>query len=359
MISSDVVLNHINKIHEITGLELGVYDGEGIMIAETAEMSVPGDVMASFINGPAQSMVVKDMQLFRVGETLDDGVLVLSPVGSETQLVGKITCCQLQEFATAYKEKYDSDSYWQNLLLDNLLLVDINGRAKKYKIKLQQPRVVYLIETVRDADEIALEVLKQAFEETNEDYVTSVKQSTLILVKSLEKGDSYEEVNSIAESIVDIMNTEAMLDVKVSYGTIVHELKDVSKSYKEAGMAMEVGKIFYVQNKVNAYNTLGVGRLIYQLPENLCRIFVQEIFGDNIPEELDEEIMNTVEKFFENNLNVSETSRQLFLARNTLVYRIEKLQKATGLDIRIFDDALVFKIALMVVNYMNYLKTQD
>ena len=155
--------------------------------------------------------------------------------------------------------------------------------------------------------------------------------------------------------IVDMMNAEAMMNVRVAYGTIVQELKDVSKSYKEASLALDVGKIFYVEKKVNAYSNLGIGRLIYQLPVNLCRIFIDEIFGDADPAEFDEEILTTVNKFFENNLNVSETSRQLFVHRNTLVYRIEKLQKSTGLDVRTFDDALTFKIAMMVVNYMKYL----
>ena len=157
-----------------------------------------------------------------------------------------------------------------------------------------------------------------------------------------------------------MMNTEAMLNVKVAYGMIVTELKDVSKSYKEAKMALDVGKIFYAEKNVIAYSTLGIGRLIYQLPVNLCKIFIDEIFGDrSIPDEIDDETLNTINKFFENNLNVSETSRQLFVHRNTLVYRIEKLEKTTGLDIRTFDDALTFKIALMVVNYMRYLDSVD
>ena len=146
-----------------------------------------------------------------------------------------------------------------------------------------------------------------------------------------------------------------MMNVSVSYGTVVQELKDVSKSYKEANMALDVGKIFYVEKKVNAYGRLGIGRLIYQLPVNLCRIFIEEIFGVDGIVDFEEETLTTVNKFFENNLNVSETSRQLFVHRNTLVYRIEKLAKSTGLDIRTFDDALTFKIALMVVNYMRYL----
>ena len=150
-----------------------------------------------------------------------------------------------------------------------------------------------------------------------------------------------------------------MLKVRVSYGTVVQELREVSKSYKEATMAMDVGRIFYAEKNVIAYSTLGIGRLIYQLPVNLCRIFIEEIFGGNQVYDLDEETLTTINKFFENNLNVSETSRQLFIHRNTLVYRIEKLQKATGLDIRTFEDAMTFKIAMMVVNYMKYLDTLE
>lgn len=175
----------------------------------------------------------------------------------------------------------------------------------------------------------------------------------------MERDASPESLELVANTIVDMMNSEAMLKVRVSYGTVVQELREVSKSYKEATMAMDVGRIFYAEKNVIAYSTLGIGRLIYQLPVNLCRIFIEEIFGGNQVYDLDEETLTTINKFFENNLNVSETSRQLFIHRNTLVYRIEKLQKATGLDIRTFEDAMTFKIAMMVVNYMKYLDTRE
>ena len=191
------------------------------------------------------------------------------------------------------------------------------------------------------------------------DYITAVDESNVILIKELVPEDDYLRLEQVANTIVDMMNMEAMMNVRVAYGTIVGELKEVSKSYKEAKMALDVGKIFYAEKKVSAYNTLGIGRLIYQLPINLCRIFIDEIFGSNIPSELDDETLTTINKFFENNLNVSETSRQLFVHRNTLVYRIEKLEASTGLDIRTFEDALTFKIALMVVNYMKYLDSLD
>ena len=218
-----------------------------------------------------------------------------------------------------------------------------------------------LKETNGDVDNTASELLTGMYTAQNGDYVTAVDEASVILIKSLTENDTYEDIEQIATTIVDMMNTEAMLNVRVAYGTIVDELKDLSKSYKEAKMALEVGKIFYVEKRVTAYNTLGIGRLIYQLPVSLCKMFIEEIFGDSdmLPSDLDEETINTINKFFDNNLNVSETSRELFVHRNTLVYRIEKLQKSTGLDIRTFDDALTFKIALMVESYMNYLESQE
>ena len=224
---------------------------------------------------------------------------------------------------------------------------------------MECPRIIYLIETKIEKDNSAMEMLKSLFSSQNGDYITAVDEKNIILIKALEREDDLDTIEKTADMIVDMMNSEAMMNVRVAYGTVVSELREVSKSYKEATMAMDVGKIFYAEKCVISYAKLGIGRLIYQLPVNLCKIFIEEIFGDNVPYDMDEETLTTINKFFENNLNVSETSRQLFIHRNTLVYRIEKLQKSTGLDIRVFDDALTFKIALMVVNYMKYLESID
>ena len=182
-------------------------------------------------------------------------------------------------------------------------------------------------------------------------------EKNIILVKELKPNENYEDMDKTAKVILDMLNTEAMTKVHVSYGTIVNEIKEVSRSYKEAKMALDVGKIFYSDKHVVAYNNLGIGRLIYQLPMSLCRMFIKEIFDGKSPDDLDEETLITINKFFENNLNVSETSRQLYIHRNTLVYRLDKLQKSTGLDLRVFEDAITFKIALMVVKYMNYMES--
>ena len=187
----------------------------------------------------------------------------------------------------------------------------------------------------------------------------AVDEKNIIVVKELAENETYEDLNKTADVIIRLFKSDINCNIHIAYGTIVNELKEVSRSYKEARMALDVGKIFFEGQDVIAYSQLGIGRLIYQLPIPLCKMFIKEIFGGKSPDDFDEEILTTINKFFENSLNVSETSRQLYIHRNTLVYRLDKLQKSTGLDLRVFEDAITFKIALMVVKYMKYMETLD
>lgn len=359
MISAQVIQTSIDELKAITRVDLSVFEPMGTVVASTMENSdISEDMIRSFADSPADSQVIGVHHLLKIydeGELLH--VLVARGMSDDVYMVGKVAACQLHNLVIAYRERFDKNGFFQNLLLDNLLLVDIHNRAKKLHLEANVPRAVFLVETKQEKDGIVTELLRGMFSAQAGDYITSVDENNVILIKSLLGGSSAEKLESVANTIVDMMSAEAMLNVRVAYGTVVQELKDVSKSYKEAKMALDVGKIFYAEKNIAAYSALGIGRLIYQLPVNLCQIFIEEIFGENVPSDLDEEMLNTLNKFFENNLNVSETARQLFVHRNTLVYRIEKIQKNTGLDLRSFDDALTFKIALMVVNYMKYLDT--
>lgn len=361
MISSQTIQTSIDELKAITKVDLCVCDLSGTLVASTTgQLDLAADLITGFAYSPADSQVIGIHHLLKI---MDEGdllyILIAKGLSEDVYMVGKIAVCQLQNLIIAYKERFDRNNFFQNLLLDNLLLVDIYNRAKKLHIEASVPRTVFLVETQMEKDGIVTELLKGMFSSHFGDYITAVDESSVILIKALEPDYTDATLMTIAETIVAMMNTEAMMNVTVSFGTVVQELKDVSKSYKEAKMALDVGKIFYAEKNTIAYSTLGIGRLIYQLPVNLCKLFIDEIFGDNVPYNLDEETLTTINKFFENNLNVSETSRQLFVHRNTLVYRIEKIQKSTGLDLRNFDDALTFKIALMVVNYMRYRDSID
>lgn len=360
MITAQVVQNCLDDLKTITKVDLAVVDVEGVMVAKnTDRFDNNMEFITEFAASPAGSQVLQGCQYLKIYDEEDPVYVLLCGDSSEEYMIGKIAVSNIQNLITAYKERFDRNNFFQNLILDNLLLVDIYNRAKKLHIEIQKPRVVLLLEIPAGKENYAMEFLKSMFSAQSGDYVTAVDENTLIVIKQVEAKDSYAEVVEVAETTVAMMNTEAMINVRVAYGTIVEELKDVSKSYKEAKMALDVGKIFYAEKTVTAYSTLGIGRLIYQLPINLCEMFIEEIFGGKVPEELDEETLTTINTFLENNLNVSETSRQLYVHRNTLLYRLEKLEKYTGLDIRIFDDALTLKIALMVVRYMRYLESMD
>ena len=360
MISNQIIQNSIEELKTITRVDFAVYDLNGEVQACTFQTE-PADkqMVANFAESSADSQVVGFHHLLKVLDG-EDAIYVLDARGisDDAYTMGRVAVCQLQHLIVAYKERFDRNNFFQNLILDNMLLVDIYNKAKNLHIADVVDRVVYLVETPGGKDSTVDEIMKGMFSTQNGDYITAVDESSVILIKAFGETPNYEEMKKVARTIVDMVNAEAMVNVRVAYGTIVHELRDVSKSYKEAKMASEVGRIFYQEKSIISYHHLGIGRLIYQLPISLCKMFMDEIFGGEIPEELDEETLMTVDKFFENNLNVSETSRQLFIHRNTLVYRIEKLQKATGLDIRVFDDALTLKIALMVVNYMKFLEQE-
>ena len=361
MISNQILQNTIEGLQVITRVDICVMDTEGKTLASTISNAEEYEsAVLAFVSSPADSQVLQGFQFFKVfDENQLEYVIIAKGDSDDVYMIGKIASFQIQNLLVAYKERYDKDNFIKNLLLDNLLLVDIYNRAKKLHIETDVRRVVFIIETKNEKDNNALETVRSLFAGKQKDFITAVDEKNIILVKELKANDTYEDMDKIARTILDMLNTEAMTKVHVAYGTIINEIKDVSRSYKEAKMALDVGKIFYSDRNVVAYGSLGIGRLIYQLPMPLCKMFIKEIFDGKSPDDFDEETLTTINKFFENNLNVSETSRQLYIHRNTLVYRLDKLQKSTGLDLRVFEDAITFKIALMVVKYMKYMETLE
>ena len=361
MISNQILQDTIEGIKSITRIDLCVMDTEGKALASTFTAADEyEDAVLAFVNSPAESQVLQGYQFFKVSDDNQLEYIILAKGETDdVYMIGKIAAFQVQNLLVAYKERFDKDNFIKNLLLDNLLLVDIYNRAKKPHIDTDVRRVVFIIETKNEKDTNALETVRSLFSTKTKDFITAVDEKNIILVKEVKPNETYEDMAKTANVIVDMLNTEAMTQVHVSYGTVVNEIKEVSRSYKEAKMALDVGKIFYENRNIIAYSNLGIGRLIYQLPIPLCKMFIKEIFDGRSPDEFDEETLTTINKFFENSLNVSETSRQLYIHRNTLVYRLDKLQKSTGLDLRVFEDAITFKIALMVVKYMKYMENME
>ena len=361
MISNQILQNTIDGLKGITRIDLCIIDTEGKVLATTFQDTDSYVTAAlAFVESPADSQVFLGCQFFKVfDEHQLEYILLANGDSEDVYMVGKIASFQIQNLLVAYKERFDKDNFVKNLLLDNLLLVDIYNRAKKLHIATEVRRVVFIIESSRDQINTALELVRSHCGSRSRDFVTAVDEKNVIVVRELAPSEGYDEMHIAAEEMKEAVAVLEGEDVHIALGTIVGEIKEVSRSYKEARMALDVGRIFFSEKEIVAYSTLGIGRLIYQLPIPLCKMFIREIFDGRSPDDFDEETLTTINKFFENSLNVSETSRQLYIHRNTLVYRLDKLQKSTGLDLRVFEDAITFKIALMVVKYMKYMETID
>ena len=362
MISNQVLQNTLEGLREISRTEFCIIDTDGKTLASTySEFEIQPQDIQAFVESQAASQLVKGYQYFKVCDDYQlEYILVAHGEDEDTYMVGKLAAFQIQSLIVAYKERFDKDSFIKNLLLDNLLLVDIYNRAKKLHIDTEVKRVIFIIETSHEKDSAALDNVRNLLGSKSRDFVTAVDEKNIIVVKELSEKDGNKELEKMAKDMLDLLRSEGGDEqVHIAYGTMVNDIKEVSKSYKEAKLALDVGKIFFSEKDIVAYTTLGIGRLIYQLPLPLCKMFIKEIFEAKSPDDFDEETLTTINKFFENSLNVSETSRQLYIHRNTLVYRLDKLQKSTGLDLRVFEDAITFKIALMVVQYMKYMETLD
>ncbi len=360
MISNQILQNTIDGLKGIARVDFCVMDADGKEVAATADLTSSLAAGMEFAKSVADSQEISGNQFFKIydGGRLEY-ILVVSGSGENLYTMGKMAAFQIQSLVVAYKERFDKENFVKNLLLDNLLLVDIYSRAKKLRIQAESPRVIMIVETAEGRDGNALELARQHFGDSEREFITAVDEKNVVIVKDLLPGEGNRELELCGRRLLTSLLKEGMEGARISFGTVVGEIKEVSRSYKEAKMALDVGKIFFEERDVIAYSELGIGRLIYQLPLPLCRMFIREIFGGKSPEDFDEETLTTIDKFFENSLNVSETSRQLFIHRNTLVYRLDKLQKSTGLDLRVFEDSITFKIALMVVKYMRYMERSE
>ncbi len=356
MLSNQVLQKVIRDIKKISGLECGIWDASGtcLVMSDERVRELDADVQ-KFLSESASPLgeTASDRAFFIVTEEEEPAyVLALFGESPHQEAVGYMGVSQLSNLLTAYQEKMDKNRFYQNLLTGNMAPVDAYNQAKKLRIPVEQKRIVFAIEAKQEGEDLILETLKSLFATGTGDFVTAIDEKRIILIKALEEEQEYPEVSHIARVTVDTLNTEAMVSVRAAYGTIVTNLDDLSRSYQEALTALEVGRVFYEERNILDYRKLGIGRLIQQLPSSLCEMFLQEVFRGEAVGEFDDEELTTVYTFFNNNLNISETARKLFVHRNTLVYRLEKIQKKTGLDVRVFEDAVTFKIAMMVVDHL-------
>ena len=347
--------NIVTQMADVYPKKFGIVDSHGLILSANG-IEPDEDIIENLISAASSS----DKLLFKDGYTVRSmsnkpyAEYIVYVEGTDE--VSKYCCKSIVVAANNvryyYDEKFDKNNFMQNIIFDNLLAFDLHQKARELHVDIDIPRAVFYIKVLDEGENGIYEVLRNMFPDKEKDFVINIDSSNIVLIKEVKETEMSDKLEEMAQSIVDTVSSETMLTVCVGLSTVAVNIDQINNAYKEAQIAIEVGKVFEEEKYILNYDNLGIGRLIYQLPIKLCELFLQEVFKKGDISTLDDETILTINKFFENDLNVSETSRQLFVHRNTLVYRLEKIYKLTGLDLRKFDQAIVFKVAMMVHKYL-------
>ncbi len=361
--SNSVFQSVIVQLKDVTDRTFGVIDTEGCVVSCT-DMSLLGerwsDAALKVGNSP-EGVITFGQKSFKAiigNSNFFEYAVFCSGDDEVARGFCQVAYVALNDAKTFYEEKHDRGTFVKNIIMDNILPGDIYIRAKELHFSTDAPRAVFLIRQVGHSDVSTVDVLGGMFPDKLQDFVLSINEMDIAVVKQISGTTTVEDLVKIASGIEDTLKNELSIKTVIGIGTVADHLRELADSYKEAQTAIDVGKVFETEKSIINYEKLGIGRLIYQLPTTLCEIFLSEVFKKNSIDSLDQETLFTINKFFENNLNVSETSRKLFVHRNTLVYRLEKIKKLTGLDLRQFDHAIIFKVALMVRKYLSSRETR-
>ncbi len=356
--SSRIFQSVIVQMKDATDRCFGIVDNQSFVVA-CSELSMIGsylgDIQSAVGENAEQVFLFENYTLRLLGNAENGYDYAVFVEGSDqtARCICILAGVALDEAKTSYEEKNNKSTFVKNIISDNILPGDVYVRAKELHFETDIPRGVFLIRQTEKTDVAAVEVLQNMYPDRQKDFVISLSETDIVLIKELQPGFEQQDLLDMAAAIEENLKSELLVKTVIGIGSPARHLREIADRYKEAQTAIEVGKVFDTEKTVISYMNLGIGRIIYQLPTTLCEMFLSEVFQKNPIESLDQETLYTINKFFENNLNVSETSRKLFVHRNTLVYRLEKIKKLTGLDLREFDHAIVFKVALMVKKYLN------
>lgn len=350
--------NIVSQMSEVFPKKFAIADTTGLVLA-TNGLTVSGEVMEDILDFSSENDA--DKAYFRNGYTVrfvegkpsPEYVVYVEGTDEVSKYCCNSICVSINNVRRYYDEKYDKTIFMQNIIFDNILAFDLHQKALELHVDVDVARAVFYIKVVKKGETGIYEVIRNMFPDKEKDFVINIDSNNIVLIKELKRDKSAKNIESLAKQILDNVHSETLIGIIIGVSSVCENINQLNNAYKEAQIALEVGKVFDEEKSILNYDNLGIGRLIYQLPIKLCELFLHEVFKKGDLSLLDSETILTINKFFENDLNVSETSRQLFVHRNTLVYRLEKIYKLTGLDLRKFDQAIVFKVAMMVHKYLN------
>ena len=348
--------NLLMQINKIIGCETGVIEGSGTIVssgrAEGIEAMIP-EIFEQCLESRRKTAHHGGYTFYAViTRGKPDYVSFVKCDDENSERYVEMLSTAIGSIRQMHNDKYDKTNFIKNILADSILPGDVFMKSKEMHMTYDSDRIVFVLhyDEIRGVD--VYDIVNGMFPDNGKDFVIDLDNNMVVVVREVRFGITHKEIEEIAKQIADTVSGEAMVNIRVGIGSVASNIKDIAKSYKEAQVALEVGKVFDGEKNIISYDYLGIARLIYQLPTTLCELFLTEVFKKGSIDSLDSETLYTIQKFFENNLNVSETSRQLYVHRNTLVYRLDKVRKITGLDLRIFDHAIVFKVAMMVKKYL-------
>ncbi len=360
MYNTRLIQSSLEDLKNITKADFYLCDSKKEVLVSTFEkLDLDEKEISLFVEGDADRQNIRQYNFVKIRKNdKETYTLITYLANGDSYMIGRIAASEVTHLMSIQTPKITKEDFYKDLIRGNVLFNEIRARSQALHINTEALRRVMAIslhgEDTEELFPICLEIIKNIYPDKKEDYVLNVDDNVILLIKEFSDG-SEDEANECARQIVSTINTELMTGAKVTYGCLVTELKDLSESYKQASMAMEVVKIFYDDRDIASYTSLGIGRLIHQLPRQLCEMFLKEVFGENDKDLLTNEQVNIIEKFFDNNLNVSETARSLDIKRTTLIYKIEKINEILKLDINKFEDAMTLKIAMMVAKYTSYI----
>ena len=358
--SSRIFQNVIIQMRDALDRPVGVIDDQGFVVA-SSELAIIGSRLDDFhlyeVDPAAQAFTTASRTYFPLNSGSGRVEFVAFTEGTDacSKMVCTMAAVAFNEAKNSYEEKHNKAAFVKNIISDNILPGDVYVRAKELHFVTDEMRSVILVRQNESSDGAAVETIQRLFPDKQNDFVININETDVAVIKAIPQSEDSEEAKKAAHMIEKALKEELGIRCVIGISTNARHLRELADRYKEAQVAIDVGKVFEEGKTVICYESLGLGRIIYQLPTTLCEMFLNEVFKKNPIETLDEDTLETINKFFENNLNVSETSRKLYVHRNTLVYRLEKIKKLTGLDLREFDHAIVFKVAMMVKKYLDSL----
>ncbi len=344
----------IHQMKDVVGRTIGAIDENGIIVAcsDVGKIGESRQRIKEELSFSRDYVIVDGFTYRFISSDKNDCIVFSEGNDKEADKITQLLAISLGGIKSLYDEKYDKGSFIKNIILDNILPNDIYDKSNELHMDNDLCHAVIVVKFQSIPEVTPFDIISELIQDKSKDYVINISEQDIVIVKEVPEDCEYETLEGEMQSILTTVMNEHSVKLLIGISSVVTKLKDLARAYKEARIALEVGKVFDIERPIMSYENLGIGRLIYQLPTTLCEIFLQEVFKKGSLESLDRETLMTVQSFFENNLNVSETSRKLFVHRNTLVYRLEKIRKLTGLDLREFDHAVTFKVALMVKKYL-------